>query len=70
MFQMKMQIVDSVIALFRVDFTGRGELADRQVLKITYDDSVASLYVVFFQSMMPVWICFVFSKSWLRCSPD
>lgn len=25
------QIVDSVIALFRVDFTGRGELADRQV---------------------------------------
>lgn len=26
-----LQIVDSVIALFRVDFTGRGELADRQV---------------------------------------
>ena len=25
------QIVDSVIALFRVDFSGRGELADRQV---------------------------------------
>lgn len=25
------QIVDSIIALFRVDFTGRGELADRQV---------------------------------------
>lgn len=25
------QIVDSVIALFRVDFTGRGELAERQV---------------------------------------
>lgn len=23
--------MDSVIALFRVDFTGRGELADRQV---------------------------------------
>ena len=23
-------IVDSVMALFRVDFTGRGELADRQ----------------------------------------
>lgn len=28
---MTFQIVDSVIALFRVDFTGRGELADRQV---------------------------------------
>lgn len=26
-----MQIVDSVIALFRVDFCGRGELAERQV---------------------------------------
>lgn len=26
-----MQIVDSVIALFRVDFSGRGELAERQV---------------------------------------
>ena len=26
-----LQIVDSVIALFRVDFTGRGELAERQV---------------------------------------
>lgn len=25
------QIVDSIMALFRVDFTGRGELADRQV---------------------------------------
>lgn len=25
------QIVDSVIALFRVDFSGRGELAERQV---------------------------------------
>lgn len=24
------QIMDSVMALFRVDFTGRGELADRQ----------------------------------------
>jgi meiotic recombination protein DMC1 len=24
------QIVDSVMALFRVDFSGRGELADRQ----------------------------------------
>jgi hypothetical protein len=26
--------VDSVIALFRVDFSGRGELAERQVLSI------------------------------------
>ncbi|EDO28862.1 predicted protein [Nematostella vectensis] len=26
----KLLIVDSVMALFRVDFTGRGELADRQ----------------------------------------
>lgn len=25
-----MQIVDSIMALFRVDFSGRGELADRQ----------------------------------------
>ena len=24
------QIVDSIMALFRVDFSGRGELADRQ----------------------------------------
>jgi meiotic recombination protein DMC1 len=24
------QIIDSVMALFRVDFSGRGELADRQ----------------------------------------
>lgn len=31
--------MDSVIALFRVDFTGRGELAERQVelQKISYD---------------------------------
>jgi meiotic recombination protein DMC1 len=28
--QMCCQIVDSVTALFRNDFTGRGELADRQ----------------------------------------
>ncbi|RVW55857.1 Meiotic recombination protein DMC1-like [Vitis vinifera] len=28
----RLLIVDSVIALFRVDFTGRGELADRQML--------------------------------------
>ena len=26
----KLLIVDSVMALFRVDFSGRGELADRQ----------------------------------------
>lgn len=26
----KIQVVDSVMALFRVDFCGRGELADRQ----------------------------------------
>ena len=25
-----LQIVDSIMALFRVDFSGRGELADRQ----------------------------------------
>ena len=25
-----MQVVDSIMALFRVDFSGRGELADRQ----------------------------------------
>lgn len=41
---LKLQIVDSVIALFRVDFTGRGELAERQVtlpfLKFpTFEDS-------------------------------
>jgi hypothetical protein len=28
--------VDSVIALFRVDFSGRGELAERQVLYCNY----------------------------------
>ena len=34
------QIVDSVIALFRVDFSGRGELAERQVLSpVNFDDS-------------------------------
>jgi hypothetical protein len=32
--------VDSVIALFRVDFSGRGELAERQVLSsVNVDDS-------------------------------
>lgn len=25
-----MQIIDSIMALFRVDFSGRGELAERQ----------------------------------------
>ena len=25
-----LQIIDSIMALFRVDFSGRGELADRQ----------------------------------------
>ena len=30
-FDMKtLQIIDSIMALFRVDFSGRGELADRQ----------------------------------------
>lgn len=33
--KMIFQIVDSVIALFRVDFTGRGELAERQVSDAT-----------------------------------
>ena len=28
--QIRTQIVDSLTALFRVDFSGRGELADRQ----------------------------------------
>ena len=27
---LNLQIVDSIMALFRVDFSGRGELADRQ----------------------------------------
>lgn len=27
---LSLQIVDSIMALFRVDFSGRGELADRQ----------------------------------------
>lgn len=31
------QIVDSVIALFRVDFSGRGELAERQVYVLALD---------------------------------
>lgn len=35
--EMIFQIVDSVIALFRVDFTGRGELAERQVSDATLD---------------------------------
>ncbi|KAJ0495903.1 putative ATP diphosphatase [Helianthus annuus] len=37
----RLLIVDSVIALFRVDFTGRGELADRQVR--LYDTEYASM---------------------------
>eukprot|EP00121_Abeoforma_whisleri_P002426 Awhi_evm1s2175 len=28
--QFRMLIIDSIMALFRVDFSGRGELADRQ----------------------------------------
>jgi hypothetical protein len=32
------QIVDSVIALFRVDFSGRGELAERQVFSSIHFD--------------------------------
>lgn len=35
-FDFQMQIVDSIIALFRVDFTGRGELAERQVIIISF----------------------------------
>jgi hypothetical protein len=34
------QIVDSVIALFRVDFSGRGELAERQVFSSTHSMAV------------------------------
>jgi hypothetical protein len=35
-----MQIVDSIIALFRVDFTGRGELVENQVT--TYFISIST----------------------------
>ena len=37
------QIVDSVIALFRVDFTGRGELAD---LQVSFIGSLQCLYLL------------------------
>ena len=30
LFDVTFQIIDSIMALFRVDFSGRGELADRQ----------------------------------------
>jgi Rad51 len=35
LFDFHMQILDSIIALFRVDFTGRGELAERQVMIVS-----------------------------------
>lgn len=35
LFDSQLQILDSIIALFRVDFTGRGELAERQVMTIS-----------------------------------
>ncbi|PRQ29959.1 putative DNA recombination and repair protein Rad51 [Rosa chinensis] len=35
------QVMDSVISLFRVDVTGRGELGDRQV---SFTGSVQCLY--------------------------
>lgn len=48
------QIVDSVIALFRVDFTGRGELADRQVRLNTHislcNIPIASMLIFSFYS--------------------
>ena len=34
------QIVDSVIALFRVDFSGRGELAERQVFSSVHCEAI------------------------------
>ena len=34
------QIVDSVIALFRVDFSGRGELAERQVFSSVHFEAL------------------------------
>lgn len=49
------QIVDSVIALFRVDFSGRGELADRQVdrchLNVLLEQFFLVLYVIAFADM-------------------
>ncbi|RRT62151.1 hypothetical protein B296_00016731 [Ensete ventricosum] len=41
----KLVIVDSVIALFRVDFCGRGELAERQVQMLCRLIKIASLYL-------------------------
>lgn len=66
------QIVDSVIALFRVDFTGRGELADRQV----YHDSLTSLHCLriwYFSSSQPSalkWTTWYCSKNWDKCCLD
>ena len=34
------QIVDSVIALFRVDFSGRGELAEHQVFSSVHCEAI------------------------------
>lgn len=39
----KLLIVDSITALFRVDFTGRGELAERQVGQVASQESVNTI---------------------------
>jgi len=60
-----LQIVDSVIALFRVDFTGRGELAERQVC-----ESVMNMHQRIFNPFMPAFTemkKFLCSKNWHRC---
>jgi meiotic recombination protein DMC1 len=49
LFVSRMQILDSVIALFRVDFTGRGELAERQVMIVSCAIHKSKhLYLVYF----------------------
>ena len=51
------QIVDSVIALFRVDFSGRGELAERQVFSSVHCEAIVKKveghYFIFL--LMGIW---------------
>ena len=50
------QIVDSVIALFRVDFSGRGELAERQVFSSVHCEAIVKKVGHHFISLlMGIW---------------
>jgi meiotic recombination protein DMC1 len=74
------QIIDSIIALFRVDFSGRGELAERQqklgrmlskLTKIAEEFNIAIVITnqgIFFRpSLSPPVSLFVFKKKTICC---